>query len=372
MVTVFEHFWNHVNAATQRADEYGLPANIAAEAKRYALQLAKLALDLHVDNQDPARPLITEMIGPTMKWGWDNPYTTYHYAPLDDHTAYRFFGSRNDSIYLGVTIYGEGNERGGEMPKLVLGSFNDNDINFDSHGRFHITLDPSATARTGDVLPLPAGASSMIIRQYFSDPLSQTASMVRLEPVTPSGPPPLLTEEALSERVIAATRFFDAMWGMSDVVVGRITQAPANVFHPPLPGGLDPQGRPSGHMYPTVDNLYVFGNYEVQDDEILIVEVTPPPCRYWSFYLGSVLQQSHPYGNGYGLYTRDNAASSVDGSVRFHISAHNPGVDNWLSTAGHVRGMMAMRFLLADVDTPPVPTCRVEKLRNFKSGAEGN
>lgn len=367
MTSAFEQFWQRVDAAVRRTDEYDLPANVTAEGKRYALQLAKLALDMHVDNQDPVRPLITEMIGPTIKWGWDNPYTTYHYAPLDDGTTYRFTGARNESIYLGVTIYGEGNERGGEMPKFVLGSFNDNDMTIGADGTFEIRLDPNITTPSPGVVPLPPGSTSMIVRQYFSSPNTQTAALVKLEATPPAGPPPLLTESALIERIEAASRFFDGMWGMSDAVVSRITKAPANEFHPPLPGGTDMQGKPSGYMYPTVDNLYVFGNYEVQDDEILIVEVTPPPCRYWSFYLGTVFQQSHPYGSDFGLYIRDNATHGADGSVRFYISKENPGVDNWLGTAGHVRGMMAMRFLLAEVDSPPVPTCRLVKLSDFTS-----
>ena len=120
-------------------------------------------------------------------------------------------------------------------------------------------------------------------------------------------------------------------------------------------------------MYPTVDNLYVFGNYDVKDDEVLIVDVTPPTCRYWSFYLGTVFQQSHPYGPNFGLHTRENTTVKPDGSLRFHISRQNPGVDNWLGTEGHVRGMMAMRFLLADVATPPVPSCHLLKLTDFTS-----
>ena len=367
MTSAFSHFWQQVDAAIRRTEEYGLPANVTAEGKRYALQLAKLALDVHVDNQDPARPLLTEMIGPTLKWGWDNPFTTYHYAPLDDGMSYRFFGARNESIYLGVTIYGEGNERKGEMPKFVLGSFNDTDLPVDEHGRFEVRLDPSVSGASTGVIPLPPGSSSMIVRQYFSDPLSQTASLVKLETKSPVGPPPLLTEALLTERIEAASRFFGAMWGMSDAVVARITKAPANEFHPPLPGGLDTQGKPSGHMYPTVDNLYVFGNYDVKDDEVLIVDVTPPTCRYWSFYLGTVFQQSHPYGPNFGLHTRENTTVKPDGSLRFHISRQNPGVDNWLGTEGHVRGMMAMRFLLADVATPPVPSCHLLKLTDFTS-----
>mgnify|MGYP001815617207 FL=1 len=152
------------------------------------------------------------------------------------------------------------------------------------------------------------------------------------------------------------------MWGMSDAMIPRLVAGPRNEFHPPLAGGFDPEGRPSGLMYPTPDNLYTFGRYEVDDDQALIVTVTPVACRYWSFYLGSLFQQSLPYGEGYGLITREMADLESDGSVTFVISAEDPGRPNWLPTQSHRQGMMALRWLLPDVDEAPLPSCRLVAL----------
>ncbi len=111
-------------------------------------------------------------------------------------------------------------------------------------------------------------------------------------------------------------------------------------------------------MYPTKDNLYTFGWYDLTEDQMLVV-VTPPPCRYWSFYLGSVFQQSLPYGPGFGVITHANATMNDDGSVRFVVASHDPGLPNWLPTQGHPIGMMATRWLLAETTNPPLPQCQV-------------
>ena len=98
--------WDDVDAAVVQAGSYGLDPNVVAEGTRYATQLMRLALTLHVHDQDPDRPVLVEMIGPTLRWGWDNPHTTYHYAPIDGRATYRLHGHRNTSAYLGVTVYG--------------------------------------------------------------------------------------------------------------------------------------------------------------------------------------------------------------------------------------------------------------------------
>ena len=152
---------------------------------------------------------------------------------------------------------------------------------------------------------------------------------------------------------------------MSDAIILTVGAGAVNEFHPPLTGGFDPEGRPSGLLYPTPDNLYTFGRYELDDDQALVVTVTPVACRYWSFYLGSLFQQSLPYGERYGLITRETAHVEADGSVAFVLSAQDPGRPNWLPTQGHRQGMMALRWLLPETDEAPLPSCRLVRFADL-------
>ena len=49
-----------------------------------------------------------------------------------------------------------------------------------------------------------------------------------------------------------------------------------------------------------------------------------------------------------------------DGSVRIPITHTDPGLPNWLDTAGHSRGTMCLRWIGADEH--PEPRTRVVKL----------
>jgi len=54
-----------------------------------------------------------------------------------------------------------------------------------------------------------------------------------------------------------------------------------------------------------------------------------------------------------------------DGKVRFVLSARDPGVANWLDTAGHSNGAMLLRCVRTE--TAPVPSTRVIKIDDVAS-----
>ena len=56
----------------------------------------------------------------------------------------------------------------------------------------------------------------------------------------------------------------------------------------------------------------------------------------------------------------ETAQLDDDGRVRIHVAAKDPGEPNWLDTAGHRRGALALRWVGAD-EAPPLPETRVVK-----------
>ena len=353
--------WAAVDAAVEQAGSYGFEPGLVAEGTRFATELMRIALELHCHGQDPLRPALVPIITPNLRWGWDNPYTTYHHVAIDGTGTYRFHGRRNTSVYLGFTVYGGGDERAGEMPQSVLGSINDTDVEVAPDGTWELTIAaaPRPDGHEGAWLQVDPDATCVWVRQYVTDPTDQVLASVHVErdPVAPMPTP--LDDAELTRRFAAARRYFEVMWAMSDLVIQGTSGREPNAFSPPLRGGTPADGRPSGFMYPTSDNLYTFGRYRLADDETLLVTVTPLECRYWSFYLGTEFQQSLPYDLGYGLITRENAVLDDEGSVTFAIAATDPGVPNWLPTQGHSHGVMATRWLLPEVDEAPLPTCRL-------------
>jgi hypothetical protein len=54
-----------------------------------------------------------------------------------------------------------------------------------------------------------------------------------------------------------------------------------------------------------------------------------------------------------------------DGLVRVVVSSQDPGVANWLDTAGHSNGAMLLRCVRTE--TAPVPSSRVVKFNEVRS-----
>jgi hypothetical protein len=62
------------------------------------------------------------------------------------------------------------------------------------------------------------------------------------------------------------------------------------------------------------------------------------------------------------------AAYEPDGSWRVVLSHRDPGHANWISTAGHRRGLIWFRWFLPE-STPARPSTRVVRLDDADEGA---
>jgi hypothetical protein len=61
---------------------------------------------------------------------------------------------------------------------------------------------------------------------------------------------------------------------------------------------------------------------------------------------------------------KHSARYNPDGSIILVIASSDPGIGNYLATAGHRSGTMILRWTRAQ--SRPIPTCRVEKLANLQ------
>ncbi len=121
-----------------------------------------------------------------------------------------------------------------------------------------------------------------------------------------------------------------------------------NSFLPPLDGTA---------MGAAAENRPVIGSWKLAADEALIIEVTPPEGVYWSYSLGNAWWETIDYGNHQSSLNGHQAVVDEDGKVRVVVAHHDPGVANWLDTAGHSEGPIILRCVRTD--TAPVPTTRV-------------
>ena len=122
----------------------------------------------------------------------------------------------------------------------------------------------------------------------------------------------------------------------------------ANSFLPPFDGAA---------MGAAAENRPVIGSWKLAPDEALVIEVTPPEGLYWSFSLGNAWWETIDYGNRQSSLNGHQAVVDSDGMVRVVVAHHDPGVANWLDTAGHREGAIILRCVRTE--SAPVPTCTV-------------
>ncbi len=112
-------------------------------------------------------------------------------------------------------------------------------------------------------------------------------------------------------------------------------------------------------MGAAAENRPVIGSWEIGPDEALLIEVVPPEGLYWSFSLGNPWWETIDYGSHQSSINGHQAAVDDDGVMRAVIAHDDPGVVNWLDSAGHSAGPIILRCVRTE--TAPIPVTRVIK-----------
>ena len=110
---------------------------------------------------------------------------------------------------------------------------------------------------------------------------------------------------------------------------------------------------------------YFHSHWRLAADEALVIEATPPECESWNFQLNNYWMESLDY-RYHTIHTNKHLADyESDGSVRLIVTHQDPGLPNWLDTAGHTSGTMCFRWIRAEEN--PVPATRVVKLPELQA-----
>ena len=98
-----------------------------------------------------------------------------------------------------------------------------------------------------------------------------------------------------------------------------------------------------------------------------MIDTPVPECEVWNFQLDNYWMESLDYRYLPICVNKHTARYNPDGSVTFVVTASDPGVGNFLDTAGHRSGTMLLRWTGAKQH--PVPKCRVIKAASLRSPA---
>jgi hypothetical protein len=309
-----------------------------AAGYRHLLVLLSLAIDEALRPSNPYDPFFAPAnVDAVLKWGMDCPDAAYTGASLRGDATYRVRGQRGTARYLGFQVMS-----GIESSVNVVAD----DLDIAENGSFEITL--SAKEHSGNWMALSERTSSLVVRQFFYDWDTEEPARLNIECLEP-GPswpdPEPLSPAGVARQMVAIGKFLEAsiaFW--LDVEDGGRFQG-VNVFR--QPAALTAMGA-------AAENVSVWGSWELGEDQALVIEVTPPEALYWSVSLGNHWWETIDYANRQSSLNGHQAVIDGDGVFRAVVSHTDPGVANWLDTAGHRQGPMIFRWLRAQ--GAPVPT----------------
>lgn len=318
-----------------------------AEGCRYLSRLTRLALEKFVEHADPAAPSFYRLSHETAKIGCDNPDSLYLNAAIDGRWAYRLHGTRGSAAYLGFgTYYGH---YGSKARSGCSGYREAGDLTFAPDGSFELVL--SCEPRPGNWLPMEPDTSMLIVRQNFLDRRHERPAELAIERIGAAGPPAPLTAAALASGLRDAARFVLGTASLFADWAEGFARQPNEL----LP--MDPAVTGGAHGDPNI--FFHMGYWQLAPDEALLVEARPPRCELWNFQLNDHWMESLDYRHRRIHYNSRSTTLRADGSFRLVVAHEDPGVPNWVDTAGHARGTMGLRWIKAA--THPRPRTRVVK-----------
>ncbi len=168
------------------------------------------------------------------------------------------------------------------------------------------------------------------------------------------------TEAELIQRMERAGRYIDYYYSYfaNYLVESQLKMAGGqfNTFavqHMPKSFGQTQKGRPQNMVY------------DIADDEALVVEHEDPGPLYWGFQLADRYARGTDPAYFQSSLNAKQARKDADGRYRMVVANHDPGVPNWLDTAGRLTGILRIRqyHQVKDVATPTAMKVKLADVR---------
>lgn len=355
--TSWAEFCDTLKAAGQVLLDPRMPADPfhRAEGLRYLSRLTRAALETFVEDADPTAPELLRTCHETIKMGADNPDNYYQNAPVSGKYEYRITGTRGTVHYLGFGTQ-EGNY-GATGSLKTIGYLDDSALAMNPDGSFEIAL--SCEPRPGNWLKMSPGTRTLVIRQTFLDRVNETKADLKIERIDGAHRARPVTPQTVDRGLVASARF---VAGCAKTFLAWSASLAAKPNELPR---FDPKVADDAGGAPHI--AYYHGYFKLADDEALVIDASPPDCDYWNFQLNNVWMESLDYRYHRIHLNKHTAELAKDGSVRVVVAGKDPGVSNWLDTAGHDEGTMCWRWVRAK--DHPEPRTRVVKISDLQAEA---
>ncbi len=324
-----------------------------AEGYRYLTRLLRGGLESFLEFRDPDFPQLRCGAHETIKLGADNPDNRYESCAVDPKLEYRIHGSRGSVDYLGFGAVINRYATGGGMK--TTGYIDAREMDIDDDGSFELVV--SQREHPGNWLQMGPETNSINVRQTFQDRVNEKRAEIKIERIGAEGDRPApLTAQKLVRGLQGATMFVQGS--------AKLFEGWAESFLP-TNNDLPPADQAYCQSIGGDPNIFYFHSaWELADDEVLVIEAPEvPECQTWNFQLDNWWMESLDYRYHTIHINKHTAHYEPDGGVKLYISHTDPGVPNWVETAGHNIGTMCWRWIGAKEH--PSLNVRVVKLADI-------
>ncbi|MDE8653305.1 hypothetical protein [Novosphingobium album (ex Liu et al. 2023)] len=329
-----------------------LPAEARADPQ-VRQEVGRLALEalatsaIEAIGADGDAPVFLPSIGQVLNVGQPNADTVYKTANIKPGESYRITGRQGTATLAVIAQVVPGSN---DRPHLDLST-----LRLDGEGRFDVLVAPEKPAgHAGDFWQLSPQATRLMLRIVEADWSREVQPTIAIERVGAPMGRPRLSAADLEARLRALPKATDFI---ALLFVARVQSLADEGYVNKFKVMVPPEGA-------LASQFYYDGVYDLADDEALIVESpVPATCRYRSLILTNALYETTDWTNNHSSLNAAQAAPDSDGKLRIIVSAKDPGVKNWLDTAGYPRGIIQGRW--TGCDSQPIPSTRKVKLKDL-------
>jgi hypothetical protein len=327
---------------TQTVIDDALDERELLEGLRVIAKATGLCTELAVE-ADGERPRLFDMCSDTRMIGGPNPDGRYLLAMIRGDRTYRVTGTRGSTAYLGFQVLAGT----GLTPRRMAGYVSDTDLNLSS-GAFALVLSAAEPAAhilgAAHWIPIPADASSIVVREYIGDADTEDPATMDIECVDAEPLQPITDAEA-------AEQFTAMAWTIVKLATLHRTVKPELLTQPNAL--LSAEAAELGNADTTPDNLYMIGTFALEPDESLVLEFSPPDTRYWSITLESIWHECLEPRHRHSSVTNKGCRPDVDGIARIASAPRTSGTaTGWTPAVG-----TAASSCCAGSTTPSRPPC---------------
>ena len=319
-------------------DDYpGLEAD-RADGVAHVVEQSLCWLGWSVFHADPRRPTFQRQNDLITQWGGPNADNVYRHARVEPGRRYRIRGRMHSCEEFILAV------RAGFMHLPTWGTLLEvtaSELGIGEGDEFDFEVGE------GGAVPLPEGALTVSIREYYFDwreaePATFTIECLDADAADPPGRRTATTTASQLREGVDGVAHSVEYW--NTYMREKRGEGVPNTFNPAfaLDKGLDAA-------------RYAFCFWDLGPDEALIVEVTPPPARYWTFQLYELAWfELVDVADRLTSLNHTQTAIDDDDQIRLVVSHTDPGSPNWLDASGRRNGLLTYRafWTTGDVPTP--------------------